>query len=75
MDQLTRGNGLSGARLSAISADLRRAEGLRGGARQSVLSQLASQLDAEAGTAADARRVRLLAGVVRELSGVTTSSR
>jgi hypothetical protein len=68
LDQLTRGRGLAEAQLSRTARALDRAEGLRGAQRRTALTQLAAQLEREAGGAADASRVRALAGVVRELA-------
>ena len=70
VDQLARGNGLSSARIAALRADLARAEGMSGSSRQSSLTALATQLDGEAQGAADAARVRALAGVVRGIGGM-----
>ncbi|MBL0169727.1 MAG: hypothetical protein IPP90_03205 [Gemmatimonadaceae bacterium] len=68
VDQLARGKGLSDARLTAISRDLAAAEQLSGAARRSALTALATQLEADAGRATDAARVKSLAGAVRELA-------
>jgi hypothetical protein len=68
VDQLVRGNGLSRDRTTAISRELARAETLGGAERQAALTALATQLDADARGAADAARVRALAGVVREIA-------
>jgi hypothetical protein len=68
VDQLVRGNGLSRTRTSEIARELDRAEKLGSAERSAALTQLASQLNGDAQGAADARRVRLLAGVVRELA-------
>jgi hypothetical protein len=69
VDQLARGGGLSGARISAIRAALSGAEGTSGTSRQTALTTLASQLDADAQGSSDAVRVRALAGVVRGITG------
>jgi hypothetical protein len=69
VDQLVRGNGLARERTTAIAQELVRAERLSGDVRRATLTALASQLDADAGRAADAKRVRALAAVVRELAG------
>jgi hypothetical protein len=66
-DQLARG-GIRATRAIAISRDLDRAERLRGAARRTALTRLATALDADAAGAQDAAKVRALAGVVRELA-------
>jgi hypothetical protein len=68
VDQLERGNGLAAARVSAVRQALQRAEAASGAARSTALTQLATQLDADAGRASDAERVRWLAGAVRSLA-------
>jgi hypothetical protein len=68
LDQLVRGGGISAERSSAIAGELNRVERLRGSNRQIAMTQLAQQLDADAGTAGDSARVRLLAGVLRDLA-------
>jgi hypothetical protein len=69
VDQLERSNGLSGDRIADVRDALADAERATGGARQRALSSLASGLDAEAVRSRDGAKVRLLAGVVRELAG------
>jgi hypothetical protein len=69
VDQLARGNGLSGARVSALRAALASAEGTSGSTRQAALSAVAAQLDSDAQGSADAARVRKLAEVVRGIAG------
>ena len=69
VDQLARGSGLAGQRVSAVRDELARAERMSGSARQAALSALASQLDADAQGSSDAARVRKLAGVVRGIAG------
>ena len=68
VDQLERSNGLSTARISAVRQALAGAEQASGGARKSALTQLATQLDADARGSKDAAKVRSLAGAVRELA-------
>ena len=68
LDQLSRGNGLPANRIAAVRDALGKAERASGGARQSALTQLATQLDGDAASASDAKRVRALAGVVRDLA-------
>lgn len=67
VDQLVRDNGLPDARTAAITSALKSAESKTGAARSSELKTLATSLDQDASSARDARRVRLLAGVVKAL--------
>ena len=67
LDQLVRDEGLPAARTSAIAKALNEAEHLTGAKRASALGKLAGELDRDARSASDAKRVRLLAGVVRGL--------
>ena len=69
LDQLERSGGLASSRISSARGTLFKAEGDSGSARSSALSELASQLNADANGARDAAKVRLLAGVVNELAG------
>jgi len=71
LDQLVRGNGLDAARTSAIATQLNAAEALSGGARRDALNAIATQLDADANGAADAARVRKMAGAVRDLANAS----
>ncbi len=68
LDQIIRGNGLSSARTSAIAAALDEAEAASGAQRRDRLNQIASELEAEAAGAADGERVRLMAGVIRDMA-------
>ena len=68
LDQLARGSGLAADRIAAVRDALGRAERASGDARRTALTQLAAQLDGDASGAADAARVRALAGVVRSLA-------
>ena len=68
MDQLLRNDGLRKAWATPISRELTRAEKLKGASQRSALTKLAAQLDADARTAGDPKRVRALASVVRELA-------
>jgi hypothetical protein len=70
LDQLVRGQGLSSARTSAIASALNGAEQMSGAGRKSALNTLASQLDGDAQSAADAARVRKMATAVRDLANV-----
>ena len=69
VDQLARDNGLSRERCGAIMSMLRRAEQLQGDARRGVLQQLTTDLQGDAPGAADQAKVRMLAGVVTDLTG------
>jgi hypothetical protein len=69
VDQLTRDNGLTGGRLTAISKELDRAESLAGGQRASALTALASSIDGDAKASSDGARVKALAASVRKLAG------
>jgi hypothetical protein len=71
IDQLARGNGLGSGRIAAIRQSLTSAESVSGSPRRNALTQLASQIDADANGAGDAPRVRLLAGAVRDLATTT----
>ena len=67
VDQLERSNGLAPSRISSVRQTLTTAEG--GSAnRQSALSALAAQLDADASASRDAAKVRALAAAVGNLA-------
>jgi hypothetical protein len=68
LDQLTRGRGLPSARLTAIGRSLTAAERASGAARRTALTQLATQLESDAGSATDATRVRAMAAAVTKLA-------
>ncbi|HZE07113.1 MAG TPA: hypothetical protein VE110_00015 [Gemmatimonadaceae bacterium] len=68
VDQLERTNGLASARIAAVRQALASAESASGTQRRDALSQLATQLDADAATSADAAKVRTLAAAVRNLA-------
>jgi hypothetical protein len=68
LDQLQRSNGLGADRITAVRNELARVERLSGGARRDPLTQLATQLDADAGASRDQGKVRTLAAAVRELA-------
>ncbi len=65
VDQLVRNQGLAADRLASIGRELDAADKLTGPPRKDALTTLAASLDEDARTAADAARVRALAGVVR----------
>lgn len=71
LDQLVRGAGLAPARTSAIASALDAAERQSGAARRSALTALARQVTADAGSAKDAPRVRLMATAIRDLAAAT----
>ena len=68
LDQLERGNGLAADQIAAARQALAAAESASGAARRDALMQLASQLDAEAASAPNSDKVRMLAESVRELA-------
>jgi hypothetical protein len=68
LDQLVRSNGLAGARTTAIGTELASAERLAGSARRAALTKLATDIDKDATTAAEAPRVKWLAAAVRDLA-------
>jgi hypothetical protein len=68
-----RGNGISHEQSSAIARDLAAAEKANGTGRKEALMRLANQLDNDAGSAADSRRVRMMAAAVRALLDAQTS--
>jgi hypothetical protein len=68
LDQLVRDNGLSSSRTDAVSKALANAERMSGSARTAALAQLATELDTDAQTASDAKRVRMVAATVREIA-------
>jgi hypothetical protein len=68
LDQLARSNGLAPARVAAARDALARAEKLSGPARRDALTQLATQLNGDASSAADGAKVRTLAATVTGLA-------
>src|SRR6266496_3819501 len=71
LDQLTRSNGLAPEKVAATRAALGRAEKLSGQSRRDALTQLATQLSADASGAADQAKVRTLAAAVTDLANAT----
>ncbi len=69
LDQLERSHGLAAGRIGAARTALAAAERKTGSARKTALTALATQLDADARSAADGAKVRLLATAVRALGG------
>jgi hypothetical protein len=70
VDQLVRDNGLARNRTSDIAHQLDEAQKASGAARKDVLTKLAAKLNSDANGATDAAKVRLLAGVVRDLANM-----
>ena len=68
VDQLVRDNGLSAARTTAISNALTAAEKQSGAARRTLLSKLATRVDADANGAKDGARVRAMAAAIKDLA-------
>lgn len=71
VDQLERSKGLATGRISAVRQALASAESASGAQRRDALTQLAAQLDGDAGAARDAANVRTLAGAVRNLAAAS----
>ena len=69
LDQLERSHGLAAGRIGAVRTALTAAERKSGSARKTALTSLATQLDADARSAADGAKVRLVATAVRALAG------
>ena len=72
VDQLARSNGLPADRIAGVRQALSGAEHASGSQRQSALTQLATQLDGDAGTSSNAAKVQKLAAAVRNLAGAST---
>jgi hypothetical protein len=70
LDQLERSNGLPDSRISSLRQELASAERASGGSRRSALSRLATEVSGEAAGARDARKARMLAGVLRDLAAM-----
>jgi hypothetical protein len=68
LDQLARSKGLAGDRITAARKALAGAENASGSARKDALTQLATQLDTDAGGAKDGAKTRMLAASVRDLA-------
>jgi hypothetical protein len=67
LDQLERSNGLAAEEIARARASLNKAEQGSEAERQKALTELAARLDGELGATRDGAKVRMLAGVVREL--------
>ncbi len=70
LDQLERGRGLGVARVAAVRGELASAERASGAARRTALTQLVAQLEGDAAGSADASRVRMMVGVLREVAAL-----
>ncbi|HVH66880.1 MAG TPA: hypothetical protein VM716_03355 [Gemmatimonadales bacterium] len=68
LDQLDRSRGLAPGRISAVRTALASAERATGRRRRSALTALTMEIERDAASAADAEKVRALAGAVRELA-------
>jgi hypothetical protein len=68
LDQLERSNGLAAATIASTRTALSNAEKHSGAQRKTDLTQLASQLDAAAGSAGDQAKVKLLSVAVTDLA-------
>jgi hypothetical protein len=67
LDQLERSKGLDGGKIAAARSALASAEKAQNTDRQKVLADLATRLNGEAAQAEDALKVRMVAGVVKQL--------
>ena len=67
-DQLNRSSGLASGRTTAIMTELAAAEKMSGAGRTSALTALATKIDADAASATDAAKTRMLASAVRDLA-------
>jgi LVIVD repeat len=72
LDQLARSNGLAADQIAAARKSLAAAEKASGSARKDALTQLATQLDSEAGGAGDAKKTQKVAATVRDLAAATS---
>ena len=72
VDQLERSNGLPADRIASIRKTLADAEKAPGASRQSALTRLASEIEADAHRSSDAEKLRMLANTVRDLAAANT---
>ncbi len=70
VDQLQRSNGLTSARVTSLMSEIDAAEKVKGGARKTALTSLATKLDGEAGSSSSAAKVRMLSATIKELAGM-----
>jgi hypothetical protein len=75
VDQLERGRGLAPARISTVRSALLRAETATGEQRRGLLTSLATELNADAASAADGAKVRKLGAAVSQLVGNQSAAR
>ncbi|HYW13413.1 MAG TPA: hypothetical protein VE871_15745 [Longimicrobium sp.] len=68
VDQLVRSRGLGPNRMVRLQQEVEAAERMRGAQRRTALMRIATQLDGEAAASRDGAKVRMLAGVLRELA-------
>jgi hypothetical protein len=68
LDQLERSHGLNQSKITEARSELAAAEKASGGKQREVLARLVSHLEADATSAADVSKIRLLAGTVRQLT-------
>jgi hypothetical protein len=68
LDQLERSKGLDAGKIAAAREELAKAEKGSGAEQRAALSQLAARLEADVSASKDAAKMRMLAGVVKELS-------
>jgi len=69
LDQLERSKGLPADRIKSARSTLNSAERRSARDRKAPLTQLASQLNAAAGSSSDAAKVQMLASTVADLAG------
>jgi hypothetical protein len=74
LDQLERSKGLPSSRIASARATLGSAEHASTDQRRDALTQLATQLDGDAAASSDGKKVRLLAGTVRNLATTATAA-
>ena len=67
LDQLERSNGLDQSKIASARAELASAEKSSGATQSAALARLVSQLESESTGAADAAKVQLLAGTLKQL--------
>jgi len=67
LDQLERSNGLEQSKIASARAELASAEKSSGATQGAALARLVSQLETESTGAADAAKVQLLAGTLKQL--------
>ncbi len=67
LDQLERSNGLDQSKIASARAELASAEKSTGANQSAALARLVSQLESESAGAADAAKVQLLAGTLKQL--------